>query len=77
MPRRQASAKAFEAFDRVVDYLESFEALVDHRQRGKVLYPPADFLLLVLLAVPADRDCRVEIEKFGQNKLQLLRSWMA
>ena len=34
MAGRRAVAKAAEAFDQVVDFLESFEALDDHRQRG-------------------------------------------
>ena len=38
MAGRQAAAKASKAFDQVVDFLEAFEALDDHRQRGKVLY---------------------------------------
>jgi len=73
MARTQAVAKAFEAFDRVVDFLESFEPLVDHRQRGKVLYPLDEILLLVLLGVLAGCDCWVEIARFGEAKLDLLR----
>ena len=73
MAGRRAVAKAADAFDRVVDFLESFEALDDHRQRGKVLYPLDEILLLVLLAVLAGCDCWVEIEKFGEKKLDLLR----
>ena len=61
------------SFDPVIDFLESFEALDDHRQRGKVLYPLDEILLLVLLAVLAGCDCWVEIEKFGEKKIDLLR----
>ena len=67
MAGRRAVVKAAEAFDRVVDFLESFEALDDHRQRGKVLYRLDEILLLVLLAVIAGCDSWVEIEKFGQK----------
>src|SRR5258706_8127886 len=73
MARMQASAKAAEAFDRVVEFLESFEPLEDHRQRAKVLYPLDEVLLLVLLGVLAGCEGWVEIEKFGEAKLNLLR----
>jgi hypothetical protein len=73
----QASAKAAEAFDRVVEFLESFEPLEDHRQRAKVLYPLDEVLLLVLLGVLAGCEGWVEIEKFGEAKLNLLRRFHA
>ncbi len=73
MARMQASAKAAEAFDQVVEFLESFEPLEDHRQRAKVLYPLDEVLLLVLLGVLAGCEGWVEIEKFGEAKLDLLR----
>ena len=66
-------ATAAEAFDRVVDFLESFEALDDPRQRAKVLYPLDEILLLVLLGVMAGCECWVEIARFGEKKLDLLR----
>ena len=47
----QAVASADEAFDRVVDFLDSFEQLADHRQRDKVLYPLDEILLLRQLGV--------------------------
>jgi hypothetical protein len=37
MAVKRTTASAAEAFDRVVDFLESFEELDDLRQRGKVL----------------------------------------
>ena len=73
MPGRRATATAAEAFDSVVDFLESFEALDDPRQRGKVLYPLDKVLLLVLLGVLANCECWVEIARFGENKRDLLR----
>jgi predicted transposase YbfD/YdcC len=73
MAARRAAAKASEAYDQVVDFLQSFEALEDHRQRGKVLYPLDEILLLVLLAVLADCDGWVEIARFGEKRLALLR----
>lgn len=73
MARQSAAAKADEAFDRVVDFLESFEALEDPRQRGKVLYLLDEVLLLVLLGVLAGCESWVEIERFGDQKLEFLR----
>ena len=52
-----AAATASEAFDQVVDFLESFQPLEDPRQRGKVLYPLDEIQLLVLVGVLADCDC--------------------
>lgn len=65
--------KAEAAFDRIVDFLESFEALADPRQRAKVLYLLDEVLLLVLLGVLAGCESWVEIERFGEEKLDLLR----
>ncbi len=50
-----------------------FEVFDDYRQRGKVLYPLDEILLLVLLAVLADCDGWVEIARFGEKRLALLR----
>jgi predicted transposase YbfD/YdcC len=71
MARKQATAA--EAFDQVVEFLEHFEALEDPRQRAKVLYPLDEILLLVLLGVLAGCESWVEIAKFGEKKLDLLR----
>ena len=73
MAGMSAAVKADEAFDRVVEFLESFEALVDPRQRGKVLYLLDEVLLLVLLGVLAGCESWVEIARFGETKLALLR----
>ncbi len=66
-------ARADEAFDQVVDFLEHFDALEDPRQRAKVLYPLDEVLLLSLLGVLAGCESWVEIAKFGEKKLELLR----
>ena len=50
MAAKLAAQKTAEAFDTIVDFLESFEELDDPRQRGKVLYPLDEVLLLVLLS---------------------------
>jgi predicted transposase YbfD/YdcC len=73
MAKTHGVATAARAFDQVVEFLESFEALEDHRQRAKVLYPLDEILLLVLLGVLAGCESWVEIAKFGDKKLDLLR----
>ena len=73
MARARTTATAAEAFDRIVDFLESFEELDDPRQRAKVLYPLDEVLLLVLLGVLAGGESWVEIAKLGERKLDLLR----
>ena len=73
MAGKRAAVKAAEAFDTVLDFLESFEALDDPRQRNKVLYLLDEVLLLVLLGVLAGCESWVEIAKFGEKKIDLLR----
>jgi len=71
MARKNGTSAA--AFDQVVEFLESFEDLDDPRQRAKVLYPLDEILLLALLGVLAGCDSWVEIARFGEKKLCLLR----
>ena len=73
MAAKLAAHKAAAAFDTIVDFLESFESRADPRQRGKVLYPLDEVLLLVLLGVIAGCESWVEIAKCGEKKLALLR----
>jgi len=54
-------------------FLEYFEDLPDPRQRGKVMYPLDEVLLLALLAVLAGAETFVDIARFGATKLRLLR----
>jgi hypothetical protein len=54
-------------------FLEHFESLPDPRQRGKVIYPLNEVLLLCLLAILAGADSFVEIARFGTKKRDLLR----
>jgi predicted transposase YbfD/YdcC len=54
-------------------FLEFFEDLPDPRQRGKVMYPLDEVLLLALLAVLAGAETVVDIARFGAKKLSLLR----
>lgn len=60
-----------------VVFLEHFRDLPDPRQRGKVIYPLEEVLLLCLLAVLAGAETIVDIARFGQKKLTLLRRFRA
>ena len=59
-------------FEAVV-FLNHFKDMPDHRQRGKVMYPLEEVLLLALLAVLAGAESFVDIARFGRMKLELLR----
>src|SRR5581483_3431553 len=61
------------AIGEAVVFLEHFENLADPRQRGKVIYPLDEVLLLCLLAVLAGAETFVDIARFGEKKLDLLR----
>ena len=56
-----------------VVFLRYFGDLTDPRQRGKVTYPLDEVLLLSLLAVLAGAETFVDIARFGDKKLELLR----
>ena len=66
-----------EAFRETVVFLRHFEDLPDPRQRGKVMYPLNEVLLLCLLAVLAGADTFVDIARFGSKKLEFLRRFAA
>ena len=55
------------------NFLHYFSYLPDHRQAGKVDYPLAEILLLVLLAVLAGAETFCDIARFGERKIELLR----
>jgi predicted transposase YbfD/YdcC len=63
----------FGAFGESVVFLKHFSDLPDPRQRGKVMYPLDEVLLLCLLAVLAGAETIVDIALFGDKKLALLR----
>jgi predicted transposase YbfD/YdcC len=63
----------FGAIGEAVVFLNYFEGLPDRRQPGKVIYPLAEVLLLCLLAVLAGAETFVDIARFGEKKLDLLR----
>jgi predicted transposase YbfD/YdcC len=69
---RDAAADNETLFETVV-FLNHFNDLPDPRQRGKIVYPLDEVLLLTLLAVLAGADSFVEIARFGDKKLDLLR----
>jgi predicted transposase YbfD/YdcC len=61
------------ALGEAVVFLNHFRDLPDPRQAWKVLYPLEEILLLCLLAVIAGAETFVDIARFGQKKLDLLR----
>src|SRR5271165_3617257 len=61
------------AFAETVVFLSYFSDLPDVRQRGKVMYPLPEVLLLCLLAVLAGAETITDIARFGEKKLALLR----
>ena len=50
-----------------------FRDMPDARQRGKVVYPLDEVLLLCLLAVLAGAETFVDIARFGDKKIEFLR----
>jgi predicted transposase YbfD/YdcC len=69
----ETAARDQGAFGEVVVFLSHFKTLDDPRQAGKVLYPLDEVLLLCLLAVLAGAETFVDIARFGEKKIDLLR----
>jgi hypothetical protein len=67
-----AAAAQSEAFV----FLGFFVGFPDPRQHGKVIYPLNEVLLLCLLAVLAGAETSVDIARFGQKKIALLRGFL-
>jgi len=67
------AAPGFGAIGEAVVFLDYFKDLPDSRQRGKVMYPLDEVLLLCLLAVLAGAETFVDIARFGDKKIELLR----
>src|SRR5579863_9650263 len=61
------------AVGEAVVFLDYFKDLPDPRQLGKVVYPLGEILLLCLLAVLGGAETFVDIARFGEKKLGLLR----
>src|SRR5258705_3251392 len=66
----------FGAQSEALVFLECFADFPDPRQRGKVVYPLEEVLLLCLLAVLAGAEPFVDIARFGQKKIALLRRFL-
>ena len=66
----------FGAIGEATVFLAYFQDLPDLRQRGKVIYPLAEVLLLCLLAVLGGADSFVDIARFGEKKIDLLRRFL-
>lgn len=56
--------------------LDHFLALDDPRQRGKVVYPLPEIMLLVLCATLAAAEDFVEVRRWGEEKLDFLRTML-
>ena len=69
----EAAGEAFGAIGESVGFLDHFKDLPDPRQRGKITYPLAEVLLLCLLAVLGGAETFVDIARFGEKKIDLLR----
>jgi predicted transposase YbfD/YdcC len=67
------TAADFGAISEAVVFLEYYRDFPDARQPGKVIYPFDEVLLLGLLAVLAGAETFVDIARFGEKKLDLLR----
>ncbi len=63
----------FAAVGEAVVFLDYFKDLPDPRQLAKVIYPLDEVLLLCLLAVLGGAESFVDIARFGEKKLGLLR----
>jgi predicted transposase YbfD/YdcC len=61
------------ALGETIVFLDHFRSLPDPRQRGKVIYPLEEVLLLCLVAVLAGAESVVDIARFGTKKRELLR----
>src|SRR6202166_4161284 len=66
-------ATGFGAISEAVVFLEYFRDLPDSRQPGKVVYPLEEVLLLCLLAALGGAETFVDIARFGEKKINLLR----
>src|SRR5437660_4232920 len=67
------AAVDFGAISETTVFLDFFKNLPDPRQPGKVVYPLDEILLLCLLAVLGGAETIVDIARFGEKKLDLLR----
>jgi len=64
------------AYCEALVFLGFFADFPDPRQPGKVIYPLQEVFLLCLLAVLAGAETVVDIARFGQKKIELLRRFL-
>src|SRR5437868_13323258 len=69
----EKAAAEFVAISEAVVFLDYFKDLPDPRQPGKVVYPLDEVLLFCLLAVLGGAETFVDIARFGEKKIDLLR----
>src|ERR1700736_3525106 len=69
----ERAAAEFGALSEATVFLDYFKDLPDPRQRGKGVYPLDEVLLLCLLAVLGGAETFVDIARFGEKKIGLLR----
>src|SRR6202140_2790351 len=69
----ERAAEEFGAISEAVVFLDYFKDLLNLRQLAKVVYPLGEVLLLCLLAVLGGAETFVDIARFGEKKLGLLR----
>ena len=63
----QRATAEFSALGETTVFLDYFKDLPDPRQRGKIIYPLAEVLLLCLLAVLGGAETFVDIARFGRR----------
>ena len=68
-----SATEGFASLGEAVVFLNHFKDLPDPRQPGKIVYPLAEVLLLCLLAVLGGAETFVDIARFGEKKIDLLR----
>ena len=56
--------------------IEYFEDMPDTRQKGKILYPLAEIILTSLCAIICGAESYVEIEEFGEAKVDFLKQFL-
>lgn len=69
----EAASGDFATLGETTVFLRHFEDMPDPRQRGKVIYPLDEVLLLCLLAVLGGAETFCDIARFGEKKIALLR----
>jgi len=76
VPATTRAALSAEVQSESAAFLTCFDALLDPRQSGKVIYPLNEVLLLSLLATLAGAETFVEIALLGIKKRELLRRFL-